>query len=183
MSLYYMVASLPGLRLGDPPPCTPEDLVVQGEGLLSDRDLAALRAVAAGDLAAADVPFARAWGHAETQLRNAVAMARAERRREDAAPFLREHQGFDVSIEHAVADAFTKPNPLARERALDRCRWRLLDALTREEPFGLGTLLAYVIRLQIAQEWDAREEEAGRARLDDNLDHYIGESGLRAAAG
>ena len=183
MNLYYTVSSLPGLPFGDPPPFSPEDLAAQSEGVLSDADLASLRAVVRGDLEAAGGAFAADWRRAETQLRNAVASIRAERLREDAAPYLHAHQGFDVSIERAVADAFTKPNPLERERELDRCRWRLLDDMTREEPFGLGALLAYALRLRIAERWAGREEDAGRARLDGALDDYVGESGLRAAAG
>lgn len=182
MSLYYTVAGLPGLQFGDPPPLSPEDLAAQGEGVLSESDLQSLRAVVDGDLDNARGAFAATWRRAETQLRNAVAGARADRRREDAGPHLREHQGFDVSIENAVADAFSKPDPLERERALDRCRWRLLDELTREEPFGLGTLLAYAIRLRMAQRWAGREEDAGQARLDVTLDDYLNESGLPAAA-
>lgn len=183
MSLYYTVASLPGLLFGDPPPFSADDLADQCEGILSETDLASLRAVFRGEPAAATVPFASAWLQVDTQLRNAVAVARGERRHEDAGPNLREHSGFDVSIESAVTDAFAKSDPMERERELDRCRWRLLDELTREDPFGVGALLAYAIRLQIAQRWADRQEETGRARLNETLEHYIGESGLQAAAG
>jgi hypothetical protein len=183
MNLYYTVASLPGLLFGDPPPFSAEALEETCQGVLSPSEQASLRAVVRGEPETASDPFAAAWIRADTQLRNAVAAARGERRHTDAGSFLREHRGFDVSIENAVADAFGKPDPMEREHELDRCRWRLLDELTREEPFGLGGLLAYAIRLQIAQRWAARKEDTGRARLDENLDHYIGESGLRAAAG
>ena len=51
MSLYYTVASLPGLMFGDPPPLLPEELVRQCEGVLGDANLASLRAVVAGESA------------------------------------------------------------------------------------------------------------------------------------
>jgi hypothetical protein len=182
MSLYYTVAGLPGLLFGDPPPFSAEELADQCEGVLAQSDLAALRAVVRGDLEAVPGPFAAGWRRAETQLRNAVAAARAERRSEEPGPHLRPHGGFDVSIEAAVSDAFAKPNPLDRERELDRCRWRLLDELTRTEPFGPGTLLAYAVRLQIARRWADREAATGAARLEEALDRYLAACDLPAEA-
>ena len=41
-----------------------------------------------------------------------------------------------------------------------------------QQPANLG-------RLRITGRWAEREEEAGRARLDEHLDQYIGDSGLR----
>jgi hypothetical protein len=52
-------------------------------------------------------------------------------------------------------------DPLDRELALDRLRWTLLDELAVAAPFGLQAVLAYGLKLRLAEKWAAMDETEG----------------------
>lgn len=169
----YLGATLPTLVFGDPPPFPSAEFRRTCEGIMPPADLALLDAVLEGR--PSDRPgFARDWHDRETQLRNAVARARAAHAGTDARSYLREHGGYDVSVAKAVTDAFSKPNPLEREMELDRCRWRLAEDLARFEPFGLAAVLSFAVRLRIAERWAALKDETGARRVEELVDSRIG---------
>ena len=167
MSYYYLISSLPGITLDASPELSLDafrslcaDHLSQGDGL-------ALTCVL--DLEAAQAPthpFAASWGARETQLRNAAVRLRAAKRQQDAGSFLRDHTGFDVGLEEGVEEAFNQPHPLARERALDQIRWQVLDELAGTDPFGSGAVLAYGVKLQIAERWADMDQAAGQAKVN-----------------
>jgi hypothetical protein len=109
----------------------------------------------------ADSALGREWRERETQLRNAVARARANRAKRDAAPFLRPTAQHDTGIEKAVADAFAKDTPREREWALDQFRWRMLEELAGFNPFAGRAMLAYGLRLKLVERWAAMAEPRG----------------------
>lgn len=162
MKHYYLVSSLPELTLGEPPPFSSDALRDRFQSLLNKRELRELELFLAGRETEAESEFARRWRAADTQLRNAAARSRAVKCGVEPHGFLKTHVGFDVFVEKAVADAFAKTNPLERELALDRLRWRLLDDFTREDPFAFSVLTAFVIRLRIVERWAGLKEELGR---------------------
>jgi len=166
MKYYYLVASLPSLVLGEPPPLNMERLRFSCSTVLEPEDMAELERIAAGRDEECSGAFMQAWRDAEYQLRNAVAAVRAHRRNVEAQPHLREHRGFRVWIEKAVTDAFAKPNPAEREMALDRLRWQILDELSRQDPFGVGPVLAFALKLRMAERWARLDAAAGRRMLD-----------------
>lgn len=170
MKPYYLVASLPTLVLGEPPPLDAAGLLSRCEHLLGADDRAELALALEGRWAESSAEFLRRWRNADTQLRNAVARIRAARRAADLHGALREHEGFDVCIEKAATDAYTRPNPLERELFLDRYRWQILDDLSRATPFGVEALLAYAVKLRLALRWAAIQDEAGRARLNELIE-------------
>jgi hypothetical protein len=167
VTYYYFVASLPSLVLGSPPPLRMDDFRAHADRLLAPPDAARVRALLAGDTAAAGGGLPERWAATEGQLRNATARTRAARLEMDAAPFLQAHAGFSQAIEMAVLDAYAKPNPLERELHLDRFRWSLLDEFARGEPFGMAAVLAYALKLRLCERWAALSDEAGRTRLKD----------------
>lgn len=169
MSYYYIVASLPTLVLGEPPPYSGAELLRHVANVLEAEDLAELALVLEGREADGRSAFAREWVGTDAQIRNAIVRTRAAKLSLEARPYLREHPGYDVSIEKAVADAYAKPNPLERELSLDRLRWKHLEDRVAQEPFSLAAVLAFAIRLRIAARWAALEERAGRAKLDELL--------------
>lgn len=172
MSCFYLIASLPALTFLQKPLITPDAFQAEcaaqlgasdahaAAWLCRDRDLD-------GDAPAH--PFVARWVARETQLRNAVARARAVRRKTDAAGSIRPHTGFACVIEDAVDSAFDQPSPLEREQALDRLRWTLLDELAGVAPFAVSVVLAYAGKLRIAQRWAALDAEAAQARVDTAL--------------
>lgn len=178
MSYEYLVASLPMLFPGDPPPFGVTDFLYRCAGVLSPAHHGTLERLLAGRVDENDHPAAREWAARDTQLRNAIAQARATAWQADARPHLRDHPGFDGMVRDGVADALTKPTPLERERTLDRCRWHILDDIARGDPFGMGAVVAFAMKLQIAARWAGLTPDAGRAALETRL-----EAGLTAAAG
>ena len=166
MSYEYLVASLPLLFWGDPPPFSASDFRHRCDGVLTPADGAALDRLLAGRPDPEAPGFEGAWAARETQLRNAVAAARAARYGGDARANRRPHPGWDGGIEKSVTDAFVKESPLEREMELDRGRWRALDDLARGKPFGAEAVFAFALKLRIAERWAALTDEAGRAKFE-----------------
>lgn len=166
MTYEYLVASLPVLALDEPPPFSAEEFRFQCQGPLCDEDLEDLMLILDGLAREGRSAFCRKWFSIDTQIRNAVARVRASERGIEARGYLRDHPDFDSYVEQAVNDAYGRHNPLERERALDECRWHLLEMLAFGQAFGLSAVLAFAMKLQIAERWSAMKEEAGRERFD-----------------
>lgn len=166
MSYHYLVASLPQLFFSNPPPFSCRDFLARCDGVLSRDHLALLAALLEGRLVTGGT-FADAWSAREIQLRNAVARFRATRLGVDAGSFQQDHSGYDVRLVQGVADAFAKPTPLEREQGLDRERWRLAEELALADPFGLGIVLAFAVKLRIAERWAALTDAAGQNKIEE----------------
>jgi len=167
MSYYFLAASLPGIKLDAKPALSLAAFRALCVVQLSASDERALGAVLGFEpMESVDHPFVKRWVALETQLRNASARLRAARRQQDAGSFLRPHTGFDVGVEDGVEDAFSQPNPMARERALDQIRWRVLDELAGTDPFGSSAVLAYGVKLQLAERWAGMDAEAGKVKIE-----------------
>lgn len=167
MSYYYLLSSLPGISLEAKPPMSLDEFRVSCADQLSDDDQRALDAVLEQDFSAGEHAnaFVAAWTARETQLRNAAARLRAAKRQTDAGAYVRTHTGFDVAIEERVEDAFAESSPLAREKALDRIRWHVLDELVGPEPFSTAAVLAYGVKLQMTERWATLDSEVGQSRI------------------
>lgn len=167
MPCEYLIASLPALAFGEAPPLGADDLLGAAEGKVPAVTLTTLRALLSGE--PNRNPFAVAWGQAETQIRNAVARARAARlglQADAAEKWLRPHAGpWRVAVEEAVAAAFAQPGPLERHLALARLRWDLAGELAGLSPFSESALFAYAVRLKLLLELSKADAQAGMARL------------------
>jgi hypothetical protein len=173
MSYWYLVASLPTLRLGEKSPMDAAAFRAACAGHLSDDELAAVEAV----LENREPPAGAAsnlWT-AEVQLRDAVIRVRAKNRNTDASKFLRPHNGFSVSIEKAVTDAFTRPNPLEQQMELDRARWALADELALTDPFGFAGVLAFAGKVRLAERWAGLDDAAGQANVEELIEEVLTE--------
>ncbi len=174
MSLTYLLASLPFLQLGSPPPVAPEELLRRAQPVLSPPELLTLKDLLETGGRHAEHPFARAWRALETQLRNAVATARAQRLKRLPDPWLKPFPGvIRLDIRNAVEEAFQSPSPLERERKLDRSRWILLDELAGHDPFTLDTLFAYALRLRMVARWAALRPETGETVLHKEIERLF----------
>ncbi|QKS27692.1 DUF2764 family protein [Accumulibacter sp.] len=160
MSYHYLVASLPMLSLDTPPPFSSRDFLSHCHGVLKTSDLAVLEAIVSGSVVIGNA-VAATWTARETQTRNLIAQFRAARLGVDPRPFLRDHSGYDVALAQAVTDALAAATPVEREQALDRCRWRIAEELSLADPFGFASILAFAIKLGIAERWARLTEAAG----------------------
>ena len=168
MAHWYLVSSLPHLRLGEKPPMDVGAFRAACVGHLSDNETAAIEAV----LENREPPVGEAsgWWNSEVQLRDAVVRVRAKNRGTDATPFLKPYDGFSVAIEKQVTDAFARPDPLEQELALDESRWLLADELALTEPFGFPGVLAFAIKVRIAERWVDLDEETGKEEVEEIIE-------------
>ena len=169
MALEYFLASLPALSFGAEPPMDLGSLFASAEGKVPAAAIACARSLAEGGPGDGGT-FASAWRNSETQLRNAVALARAARLGQDAADarkWLRPHADWSVETETGVTAAFAQPDPQARHLALQRLRWDRAGTLAGLSPFSVEAFFAYALRLSILIGLAARTDAAaGLAKLD-----------------
>jgi hypothetical protein len=156
-----VVASLPLLDFDGEPPMSPEAFLEYCQTLLAPDDLDTLSKIVAGRLGEVDHPAIQAYAARETQLRNAVARVRAGRAGVDAQRYVRDHAGWQVAVEDAVAHAMAMGDPLQRERMLDRLRWQQLDEVAGMPAFGEQAVYAYALRLRILERWSQLSEQRG----------------------
>lgn len=169
MNHWYLVASLPYLRFGEKPPVSRSAFLAACGNWLAEEELAVLRAVLENRDPAGGGAAGR-WWNGEVQLRDAVARVRARNRSADAARFIRPHEGFSASIEKAVTDAFTRSNPLEQEAELDRARWELADELALTAPFGFPGILAFAVKLRIAERWAGLSDVSGQQKVEEFIE-------------
>ncbi len=166
MNHWYLVASLPALSFGAEPPLSPADFRARCGEQLPDADLRELDAVLAGGGTSS---FAQEWRRFERRLQDESTLLRAQQLGIDPSPWRTDSGVPDAALIAAVRDAMQQPEPKSRELQLDALRWRQLEELTRPTPFGLPSVLAYGLRLQIVVRWHHRTEAAGRERLASHL--------------
>lgn len=166
MLYYYLISSLPELKMDEPPVMSLEQFTFRCQGILDESGMRDLNKVLAGDTTDIHSPQAAQWLAADTQLRNAVARMRAAHLNIDSIGFIKDHAGARMVVESAVRDAYARANPLDRELVLDKCRWFILEELAFADRFGLGAVIAYGARLQIVERWCAYDATAGREGFD-----------------
>ncbi len=169
MAHWYLVSSLPYLHFGEKP----------------EMDVAAFRAACIGHVSVDEglsieaildnreppVGAASAWWNGEVQLRNAVVRIRAKRHCVNEGHWLRPYTGFSGMIEEMVTDAFSRPNPLEQEMTFDRVRWILAEEMASlTNPFGLSVILAFAVKVRIAEHWASLTDEMGRNRVKELIE-------------
>lgn len=182
MNYYYLAASLPALSWDSPPDLSIEAFKNLCRAHLADADWHGLADLDEGLETSSTHPFVREWRNAEIQLRNALVRQRAARHRRDPAPLCRPHSGYDPGVERIVAEAYAKPDPLQRERTLDRFRWQKADELAGLNGFAPRALLAYAVKLKLAERWTTMEDEDGLAianAIVDRQPHALSEAELK----
>ena len=172
MEYIYLVASLPGLELTTPPRLSSGELLAASAGLLRADHWEDLSAVLGDRLEEVGAPEFRAFRDAETQLRNALARLRAARAGVIYDPRAHPHRDYDARCDEVAGRAMELEDPLARELLLDEHRWALLDEIAVPAPYGIHGVLAYGVKLRLAEKWtgqiDAAEGLRVAARLADD---------------
>lgn len=169
MNHWYLVSSLPYLRFGEKPAVSREAFLAACTGWLAEDDIAVLQAVFE-NRCPPDCEIAKRWWDGEVELRDAVVRVRAKNRGTDAGRFIQPHDGFSMSIEKMVTDAFTRANPLEQEAELDRIRWAQADELALTAPFGFAGILAFAVKLRIAERWAGLDDAAGQVKVEELIE-------------
>ena len=172
---WYLVSSLPHLRFGDKPPMGAEAFRAACVGWVADDELAVIDAALenrepkAGETlrSVASCQPAVQWWNGEVQLRDAVVRVRAKNLGTDAARFIQPHDGFSVTIEKMVTDAFTRSDPMEQAMELDRARWSLVDELAVADSFGFAAVLAFAVKVRIAERWAGMDEKTGQEKVEE----------------
>lgn len=136
-------------------------------GHLSDDEIAAIEAALENREPEAGGMPAVQWWNGEVQLRDAVVRVRAKNRGTDASSYLKPHGGFSATIEKMVTDAFTRPDPMEQEMELDRARWILAEELCVMKPFNFAAVLAFAVKVRIAERWAAMGDDAGKEKVEE----------------
>lgn len=167
MSYPYLVSTLPMLGIDKQAPMTMDAFVELCREQLSNEDFKKLEALLSEDNQPINNTFIKELRAAETQLRNAIARARAAKLDGvEASKWLRSHDGFDVAIENGVASAFQEKNPALRQKVLDQILWDKAAELTGFDEFSLEAIFAYAIQLRICNIRNSQSDaEKGAARL------------------
>ncbi len=169
MGYYFLVASLPMLSFEAPPPMTVDEFLSQCDQQVTPRDLSLISNALSGETDKKAHGWLREIDERERQLRNAIVRERATRLGQDAVPHLVSTTGHDVSLAHAVSEAFGRSDPMEREKALDRLRWQGMEDAAGYDPFTLRALVVYGLKLTIAARWAGITLEAGRERVEQVL--------------
>ena len=148
MSIDYIVSSLQPLAFDGPAPYSWEQfLALMPEGFAAPDALAGTGAAK--------------WRDLETQLRNAMAVARGGEKH------CRPAKGCDIYWRNRVSAAFQESDPLRRETLLDRVWWDAAGELTpTASPLSMGALETYSIRLKILLKRNRTSKDAGSAIFD-----------------
>jgi len=166
----YLVASLPMLAFGAEVPITSADFARACQGTLRKDHLADMNAILDGRAAEARHPAVRWYVQRETQLRSALARARAQRAGMDPQRFFREFSGHDARTDEVVAQAMSAVDPLERALLLYRHRWWLLDQMVGPELFSPEAVFSYALKLLLAEHLQSLNEAEGMA-VADNIVH------------
>jgi hypothetical protein len=166
MSLIYLLSSLPMLSFDATPAVAPETFMAACREQISPVQADTVEALLRGK--PSSHPFATAWQNSEVLLRNAIARKRAQRLdQKDTERWTRPTQEYNLMLDTLVANALQEPNPLAREKALDKLRWLIVEYLQGYDTLSFDALLAYALKLSIASRWTRLDADRGRATFDE----------------
>ena len=161
MDYVYLVASLPVLELTAAPRISSAELLDSSAGVLRADHLEDLRAVLDDRPREVRSSELAPYLDAETQLRDALARLRAARAGADYDAGAHPFAGYDTRSVDAARRALELDDPRERELLLDRLRWTLLDELATSPPFGFQAVLAYGLKLRLAEKWAAMDAAEG----------------------
>lgn len=170
---YYLVATLPFLRLESPPPISVEDFTTRVSEWVGESDQAVLRRTSLDpDTSAAGLPgVAGIWARFETSLRNALvalrAQGNAERISRNQRPVIDGPETF--SAPDIAREAMQQSDPLQLQLNLDRNRWMAVDSWETGHHFDLDRLVTYSLKLQLGHRMQRVSGSGGLAVLQDRL--------------
>lgn len=165
---YFLICSLPYIKLAETPLISIGEFRTLCKGQVSEKDMQLLDAVSL--LPVKDSPFSSSsaisqWQERDKTLRQRMAAYRTALKSEKSG---RSAPKTDLlsEIDRGIREAYTKPNPAEREKALDSIRWQWLDELELGHYFDINKLFIYKLRLLIHDKWLRRNNETGYGNFE-----------------
>lgn len=179
MELFSLLSSLPQLTLFEQPGITHEKFLYFCSSYFQGKRMELLRTLSLRSVceesAASELlrsfpsgSLPRTYSRWESALRGSMAKIRAAKY-PGRGSTERSDAGYETDADTAARRAYSAPDPLERERILDRARWDKLDELARSghcHAFNFDTVCAYSLKLQIAEKWMGRKEAEASGNLD-----------------
>jgi len=139
---YYLVSSLPYLKLGQENFINKEAFLLECKKWLSVKDIKVLSKVSLEDFSvmSGDTPVLQEWKEFDFALRTELASARnsiKRNRNEKPGPM--------------VKSVLEEATPFLMEQVLARIRWERLDSMEAGNFFDLNFLMLYFLKLQIIE--------------------------------
>lgn len=174
MSYYYLIASLPVLKLGEAPPFDRAEFLQRCEQEVTAGELELLEKLTLNpETALACGPAGESWAGFETNLRNWTVRRRTHKTEFAPENYLKADLALFANMEKIVDDAFDSANPKQIELGLDQARWQFLDALTSGHQFDFTILVIYYLQLQLLEKWSELSEEVGQNILDQSVQQVL----------
>jgi hypothetical protein len=161
---YYLVASLPPLFADKLPAMSSTDFLARCMRQLTAEEMQILESATWDNCDASGHPALVKWVRFERQLRNELVAVRAVGRGLNAVEHLRGLRRAPRVLA-AVRGAVEASDPLTGERDLMMRRWRFLLSIEQRHHMSFDAVLAYYLRLQLAERWMAMSAEAGASEL------------------
>lgn len=178
---YYLISTLPLLRLEDEPSLSSEDFLLRVAEHVTEAQIERLRDLAETPPVPEFCPAAQRWNEIEIYIRNSVLRNRSDTDRRRIEEWTREEQDVFPGLDPQIDDAVNAPNPLERERRLDRIRWTVLEEARFARPFEIDALAVYRLCLLMAEKWAAVDPTAGIERVREIADALRPNEQLREA--
>ena len=165
---YYLLSSLPMLRANQGIPMSTGQFMELCRPHLSPGQFDVLTAVASipredSDFKAGSAPAE--WEIFETCLRNQIVKSRPVKNA-DSSQFLKPEKDYFSSIERGVQEAFSRDNPLEREKRLDAIRLEFLDDLESSHIFDFDALCVYKLKLLLLEKQSRWDQTHGMTNFD-----------------
>jgi len=175
---YYLSASLPSLIFGRDPGLNVAEFDALCAEQMSPKKLAELQKgttrVNREPGSAAELPSAYAsYTRFEQYLRTRIAERRAGHD-EERSVRLPDPELYFNEIDAALGPAAAAPDPLERQKLIDRIRWRELDDLEAGHEFDFDGLCVYRLKLEILNRYRRRSAETGRTNFNAAVDRVSG---------
>jgi len=173
---YYLVSTLSMLSLGTKPFRGSGAFLELCADQLTPERQARLNAVELVPSGQPCCELDRRWQDWETYVRNRLVRLRAAKLQQDVDRWLKSENDAFPTDGRTVDELVNNRDPLSREHGLDELRWQRLDDFSVGHDFDFDALVAYRLRLLLAEKWIAGTAETGRQNLDNLVQQRFGEA-------
>lgn len=172
---YYLLASLPSLKIGEKPAITKAQFYSECEKFCTKKDLKAIKSASLNTKENSKLSFMKEFCHFREMVNNEMVALRAENLKKDGEKY-KNRGDKETRISEYVRKAVYNENPLEGEKIILALYEGFLADRASGHYFDLDALLIYALRLDILSRECLFVTEDGNAefkRLFDNIKQDI----------